>query len=136
MAELLDDIVAYLAAAGIGLTAGTNLFAGKLPATAPDPCVICYETKGAPPLETFGNDDLPQVDRPRLQVVARAADYVSARTKLWDCFKKLVLIGNESVNGTYYERVEAIDSPALMGRDESERVLFVGNFQVHKAVVP
>ena len=64
---LLPDVGAYLAAAGLSLTVGTNLFYGRLPDT-PDKCVAIYETGGAAPVDTMSDNTEPIVVQPRLQV--------------------------------------------------------------------
>ena len=63
---LLTDVGAYLDAqvSAASLTAGTNLFYGRLP-EVPDTCVALYETGGGVPDDTMGNNSAPVFENPR-----------------------------------------------------------------------
>ncbi len=133
---LLDDLGAWLAAQGVG-TVGTDLYLGGWQ-DDPDAQVAVFEYGGPGPVDSFSDaatSPAPAVARPRVQVVARAAreDYQAARTKVAAARTALLKIANATVNGVYYERVEAIDEPFLLGRDEKQRPLLAANFQVWKA---
>ena len=50
---ILDDMMTLIAGSGLGLTAGTNLFAGTWP-DSPDKACAVYETGGAQPVHAMG----------------------------------------------------------------------------------
>ena len=130
---LLDELGTYLEAQVASLTLGTNLFLGRLP-DDPDTCVVLYEYGGDVPVYTMGSDAMPPVERPRMQILTRAAGYSSARTLSLECWTAIEAILNESVSGTLYHRISANQSPFPLERDSQDRVLFAQNFRVMKTL--
>ena len=130
---LLPDVGTYLAAAGLSLTVGTNLFYGRLP-DSPDKCVAIYESNGATPIETMSDNTEPPVVHPGLQVLARDAAYADAQSLAEDVWQKLTLVTNETLTSTLYLRVAPVQQPAPIERDSQDRVLFSCNFDVLKAL--
>ena len=132
---LIDDVADVVSSGGAG-TVGTTIFKGILP-DLPDACVAVMESGGFPPVHTMNaNPGTAVVERPRVQIVCRAArdDYEAARTKAHDVMKLLDGLGERSVNGTTYKWIAAVQSPFLMGRDENGRVLISTNYDVVKAL--
>lgn len=131
---LLDDMSGFLAAAGLGLTEMVNLYASMLP-DAPDMVVTLFEYAGLPPEYVMGADNpLPAISRPDLQVVARDVSYPAARATCEGATRALETICNQTINGTYYERVERNQDPFFMKRDSvRNRVYFVCNFSVMRS---
>lgn len=132
---LLDDMADLISSGGAG-TVGTTIFKGLLP-DLPDACLAVYESGGFPPVHTMNaGPGTAVVERPRVQVVCRAArdDYQTARTKAHDVMKLLDGLGERAINGTTYKWMIAAQSPFLMGRDENGRVLIAQNFDVVKAL--
>jgi hypothetical protein len=130
---LLDDITDYLSSGGLG-TPGTDLFGGFAP-EKPDVAVVVYETGGTAPVHAMdARAGQAVVENPRIQVVCRATqyDYATARTKADQAFKLLDGLPRRSINGVEYLWGEAVQSPFLMGRDESGRVLIACNYQIVK----
>ena len=115
---LLDDVVAALEAAAVG-TFGTDIFAGGTPkaATMDTAILTVFEYPGEGILDTFGENTPPAVEQPRVQVLARAKSYPAAHDKCRAAYDALHLIANETVNGIYYERIEPLQQPFLVGRD-------------------
>jgi len=130
---LLDELGTYLEAQVASLTLGTNLFLGRLP-DDPDTCVVLYEYGGDVPVNTMGSDAMPPVERPRIQIMTRAAGYSSARTLSLECWTAIEAILNESLSGTLYHRISANQSPFPLERDSQDRVLFAQNFRVMKTL--
>jgi hypothetical protein len=130
---LLPDVGVYLAAAGLSLTVGTNLFYGRLP-DGPDKCVAIYESNGTIPIETMSDNTEPPVVHPGLQVLARDGSYADAQTLAEDVWQKLTLVSNETLSSTRYLRVAPVQQPAPIERDSQDRVLFSCNFDVLKAL--
>jgi len=130
---LLDEIADYLSTGGIG-TVGTTLFKGYMP-ELPDTVMAVYESGGRAPYRAMrGAAGQAVAERPRVQVVARAAtyDYASARTAINDVVRRLDGAGDFTQNGVRYLWVAATQSPFVMGRDDQGRVKIAVNFDVVK----
>ena len=131
---LLDDISDYLTSQG-GSGIGT-IYKGFMP-DAPDEVVAIYETGGLPP-ERAMTSAVGQVvvERPRVQVVARAQayDYQIARTRVHNAYVLLEGFVERAINGTTYKWAAAVQSPFPMGRDANERVMVACNFDIVKAL--
>lgn len=129
--SLLDDLMAYLQAEGVA-TEGTDLFAAALLDDQPDDVTVLFETSGAPDRDNFGGDGSPVIRRAGVQVRARSGpwDYVTAKARCEAARAALVRIANEDLSGTRYLRVQQVNGPLPLGRDESERWSVVANFDV------
>lgn len=132
---LLDDMQTYLAAAGLGLTFGTNLFASLLP-DSPDSCVMLWEYGAEEPVDTMGAATLPIMEIERFQVVTRDPDYQAAKSTAHGIWKALNKIGNQTVNGTVYQRVKSLQSPFFSHRDTPRRIYLICNFRATKTPAP
>lgn len=135
--SLLEDIGGYLDSQTATLTLGTNLFYGLMPETV-DNVVALYENAGAPPNFTMGSTNLPQMERPQLQVLVRNSAYSSGRTVAETVYRILTAITNQTINTNQYLRVEALGMPQVLERDATKRVIFTMNFDVVRllAVLP
>ena len=127
---LLDDVLDFLSTGGLGLTSGTNLFAGTLP-DSPDRCVVLYETGGFFPIHANANA-AAVVERPRVQVVTRAPSFQGARQLAHNVFRRLDSTRGATINGVFYHWISAVSSPAQMGDDGSGRPRVVCNFDIVK----
>lgn len=131
---LLDDIADYLSTSGLG-TVGTNIFKGGFPPDAPDASVCVYETGGFGTVHAMhsqpGN---AVVERPRIQVVARAAeyDYATARSTSQAAFLLLDGLRNRTINGKRYLWITSLHSPFSIGADDNRRVRIGMNYDVMK----
>lgn len=87
--QLVHAIAEYLAAAGIGLTEGTNLTSSLMPDTSDDSAlmVTVYEDGGAGPEMTFGANTVARYGRVR--IVVRHKTHDTARNMLTEVFNKL-----------------------------------------------
>ena len=131
--SVLADVGAYVDSQMATLTLGTNLFLGRLPDT-PDKCVGLFEYGGGSPINTLGSDAMPTMELPRLQVLARDVAYSDARSLAISVWAVIEGILNETLNGTLYQRVSAVQSVFPLERDSVQRVIFAQNFQVFKNV--
>lgn len=129
MADLLDEIGAYLVAQGRG-TLATNLFLGYLP-TSPSTLIAVYEYAGAPPSRTMRNTT--KVENPRIQVVCRDASYSAAKATARSVWNDLN-VGTTMLSGTNYLAITPLQSPFLLKRDSDERVLIAANFEAQRAL--
>lgn len=128
---MLEDLGGYLDTQSASLTLGTNLFLGLIPETVSN-CVAIYENSGIAPEFTLGNDNLPVIERPELQVIVRDSSYATGRALADSCYRILTQIANQTINSVRYLRVQAIATPTVMDRDENRRVLFSTNFYVFR----
>ena len=126
----LDEIGTYLETQGVG-TQATDLFLRSAPDT-PDACVAVLEYGGAPPVPKMGNTPGAVIlERPRIQVRARAATYTAAETKAKAAWSALHwFVG--TLSGTVYYKIEALQSPFLLERDENNRFIVGFNCQIEK----
>jgi hypothetical protein len=71
------NVAVQLAAAGIGLTRGTNLYNGPMRAQdaegVPSEAVFCHVTGGVPPIDYCDNSHTPQLHQPSVQIMIRSA---------------------------------------------------------------
>lgn len=134
---ILEDLGGYLDSSTASLTLGTNLFYGLMPETV-DNVVALYENAGAAPNFTLGSSNLPQMERPQLQVLVRNTAYSTGRSLAETIYRTLTAIANQTINTNSYLRVEALGMPAVLERDSSKRVIFTMNFDVVRllAAVP
>lgn len=125
--SLGDEIGTYLAAAGIGLTQGTNLFVSLMP-DLPSACVAIIETGGMPPVMTLtGTSGVEsKLDRPTFQVRSRADvdGYVAGQTLMQTIYGKLQGVTETKINGASFQLfhlIAALQPPVYLGRDAKER---------------
>lgn len=125
---LLDSLGTFLQTEGVG-TLGTDIFLGLMPDT-PDACVVMYEYAGTGPAQFFGDDDPTPYESTSVQVQVRGATYAAARTKARAAYTALQKVANETLTGIPFLRVDPLQSPFFMARDENRRVLFASNYRV------
>lgn len=131
---LLDELATYLAAQGLGLTVGTNLYKSDLPPT-PDACVALLETGGLPAAHTMsGGAGSAVYERPTVQVICRAGaqDYATARATAQDVHDALDGLSDTDLSGVRYISIRAIQPPFELGLDERARPLVGLNVQIDK----
>lgn len=141
---MIEELGTLLQTASVG-TLGTSLFLNALPDATTGVAAAVYEYPGMQAMEKFGGS-LPAWERPRVQVVVRStappggsgiASPVNARAKVDLAWRAFIAVTNQRVptsTGSYYLRIEPLQSPALLERDDRGRVLFSFNAQVHRAV--
>jgi len=141
MATLLDALGTYLAEqsaslpANQQLTLGRNLFLGRFPAEAPNPCVLLQQYEGKSPTFTFG-DALSVLESPRIQLLVRGdkEDYPGAYDLAYALRKILGGITKTTdLSGVSVLRVEPTGIPNPIGYDEVDRPRFTCNFQTYIA---
>jgi hypothetical protein len=131
------DIVAYLAAAGLGLTAGVNLFEGEM-LEAPDNVVAVAHYAGE------DSDDYamgPSLSEPGseievVQVMTRSTSRDTARSTAAAIHNKLENLGktlNFGGSGRTYFRIEGMGGPPVsIGQDANLRWRRVASYRVRK----
>jgi hypothetical protein len=101
-----DEVVSILVSANVGVKDKTILIGagasipGSAVGSAPRsdiPPSIHITPTGGPAPELVHNQTLPAYHRPTAQIVARAMDFVAARTLAWSAFNALVSVKNTTV---------------------------------------
>jgi hypothetical protein len=128
---LLEDLVSVLTGGGVGLTLTTgttgNLCLGLLP-DSPVNCGSLVEYEGNTLLRS--QDDAGTLtERPRVQFMWRDSDYTTGLAQIRDAWA-LMDITNATINATFYQRVEPVQAPFVLGRDDNDRWLFAFNLVV------
>ena len=123
------DIAAILAAAGLGLIVGTNLFIGQEP-TAPPNTTTIYDTPGSAPMLTM--DQITGYDFPAIQVRVRNTNYLVGYGLINSIKDKLHGLAHQLQGGVVYELVKCDQDPFLLDYDESGRPRFVCNFSIQR----
>lgn len=131
------EIVAHLAGAGLGLTAGTNLFSVPFPESAQDDVVSVVTYGGGASERSFG----PSLQAPaaevdvRFQVMVRSGrDGAATAEALADAiYKKLDGLGPLSLSGVLYHDVVSTDGPPkFLSFDDNNRPRYYMNFAATK----
>lgn len=130
MGRLLEDLGARVDAAAIGVTVGTNLFLGVLPDTTVDVGSL-IEYDGLTPLHRHTETSASMTEMPRVQLMWRSDDYNTGMDIIRAVWLALEAT-NITIDGTFYQRIQADSNPFHMGRDENDRWLFAANFTVTK----
>jgi hypothetical protein len=132
MGLMVDDLATHLAGAGLGLAGGTNLFKGELP-PSPDACVALIERGGLAPAETLCGVDYENAG---LQVLVRGAatSGSTVRTLMNGVFKALLAIVGQSLGGTLYVGISAVQSPFQVEIDDNNRTVMGVNLTVRKTL--
>ncbi len=130
---LLDDLVT-LVDAQTALTDAVDLFAGGFydEAGAPDTQAALYEYSGLPPHHVLGSTNAPIAVLPRVQVACRSSNYATARTLAQTIYDVVANLTHQTLSpsGKRYIRVEALQEPFDMGRDENHRNVIGFNLQI------
>lgn len=134
-----DEIAAYLAGAGLGLVAGTNLYSVPFPASAPDLSVAVIDDDAGPePLGSFGPSlSAVDVERPELLLLVRGArdDGEAAKAKAYAVYKALRRLGPVTLSGVVYHHVAA-RPPHFVAFDANNRPIYSFVCDIWKAESP
>ena len=114
------DIATRLAAAGLGLTAGTNLFVNDMP-TTPAAAVAVFDIPSPPPIRAMHNTQISQWRR--FQIQSRSNKSVDAAALCQSCLAAMES-GTVTIGSSVYDVILADGSAALLKRDENGLVTF------------
>lgn len=133
MTDVGTAFALYLDSQNFG-DAGVNIFANNRPST-PHALIVCSEyTQSRSPTVTMGSGG-PQLTSPSLQVAVRgtpAEDYDVVRARIDTIWNLLGALTEITLSGDRYLHVTPNDIPALIDKDDQERLLFVANFTIDK----
>lgn len=126
MAEPEDGIKDLLVAAGVGTFAassGWGIFIGPQP-TKPDTTITIREYAAEAPMPKW------LIDFPSVQTMIRGSPggFVAAKTKAREVLDALHSIPSQDLNGDRWDSIRALNNPAYIGKDETERPMFSINF--------
>lgn len=113
----------------LGLEYGVDLFISKEP-TKPNDCVTLYDTPSYPPDRGLDLDNI--MYNSSIQVRVRNLDYTVGITLAIDIMESLLERAQETWGGTLYTFIQAMGEPALLHRDENDRVLIIVNFNLKR----
>jgi len=122
--QFVDDLTTYLQTQGHG-TKGTDLFKGNAP-EAIDNLIVVTDTGGIPNLL---NQTGP-VENIFIQILARNKRQEHARDKLQAIQDDLHQLLSTSLGNFTVIKAQAIDRPAVIGRDVKERWMLTSNFEI------
>lgn len=124
-----DDLALRLEQAGIG-TVGTDIFKYVSP-DGPDAQLTIIPYSGDEP-DRVQEKRKVEAENPRVQVAARGDRPEEVTLLIERAYQALMVIENEVINGVYYQWCDPVDTPSIIGRDESGRHLATVNFRVKK----
>ena len=128
---LLDDLADRLTSQAVATT-GTDLFKSVMPST-PDELIALYQTGGGPPVEVMARGPgTAAVERPHVQVLARAARPDTAHKRAQDVWFALDALGGLTINGVRYLSVFALQSPFFLNTDDVGRYVVACNFEISR----
>lgn len=122
-----QDIVARLAAQAVG-TFGTTIFIGRMP-DEPTAAIAIMGYPGMQP-QYVHNQATPGYERPRFQVMARAATWTAADTLIRAAFAALASVRNLTINATRYLAFLPLQSPFEIQRDVNDQYMHAFNIEV------
>ncbi len=131
---LLNDTFTYLKANSTRLSS-TNLTLGFMP-ESPNTVTTLYESAGLFPLHFFSTSTgTREYEQPALQSISRSTSYQTARTVAEDVFTILDNVAGTNLptaTGPLYVRIDAVQSPFQIDRDDNDRFRVGVNFNIIK----
>ena len=125
---ILDDLADRLTTQGV-VTSG-EIYRGALP-PSPDELIALFQTGGPAPIHTMNaGPGTAILERPHVQVIARALRADAASKRAQDVYHALDALGPVTLNGVRYHAIWALGTPSFLRRDETGRVEYVVNFEV------
>lgn len=137
---LEDDVALYLQSNGVGAV-GISIFKHELP-PEPDLAVLITVYAGLSPVRTHVRNQIDpptlNYEQPRFQIKVRAGkeDLATARAQAQLAYGLLARIKNATVNGSYYQSIEPVQSPYFLRWDENRRAEYVFNCDVYRSYIP
>lgn len=127
----IPEDVATILDAAMSLTIGTDLFWGRGLMDTPDTQVSVQVYGGfAPMLAMTSSVGSAVAERPRCQIMSRAAAYATAESNAqaaWNALQNY----KGTVNGTVYLNISSVQSPFWMGIDAQNRCLMGFNVDLY-----
>jgi hypothetical protein len=128
---LIEEVGNLIANSGHG-TLGVDIFLYQMPDT-PDTCIALREYGGGEPSYSHTYVD-PSYEVPRFQMLARAPAIPDARLLAHQVWVTLQSVRNVTLDGTFYLRLQPLQSPFMIERDNNDRWVAGANFEAMKEV--
>lgn len=126
---ILEDLATFLESQGLA-TRGVDLWLHVSP-DMPNECAILVEYAGDDPDWVMENRKA-DTENPRVQLGVRSEQPEVARLRAERMYQAMMTIRNDIINGTRYLWCRPVDSPTMIGRDDSGRFMATVNFMVQK----
>jgi hypothetical protein len=126
---VVEELAAFLVSQGLAVLS-TDTWLHVMD-EKPDEAMSIIEYAGEEP-EYIQDNPKVDLENPRVQIAVRSIRPEVARLRAERVYQSLMAIRNETLNGTRILWCQPIDTPALLGRDESGRFLVTTNFRVLK----
>lgn len=126
---IVEELASHLVTKGLAVL-GTDTWLHVIP-DDPDEAMSIIEYAGEEP-EYIQENPSVDLENPRVQIAVRSQQPEVARLRAERVYQSLMAIRNEVLDGTRILWCQPIDTPALLGRDESGRFLVTTNFRVLK----
>jgi hypothetical protein len=126
---VVEELAAFLVAQGLAVL-NADLWLHVMP-DEPDDAAVIIEYAGDEP-DYVQNDRKVELEHPRIQVAVRGELPEVTRLRAEQIYQSLMKIDNELLSGTRFLSCLPVDTPAMLGRDESGRFLSTINFRVEK----
>jgi len=121
--SLVSEMKSFLVANG----QGSNLFQRRLP-DAPPAAMAIRQYQGRAP-QFAHNRTTISVDRPALQVLVRDTTAASAEDRIMTVYALLATVVNETIEGTFYQRIEPLGAPVMLEREPAtDRAVYSASF--------
>lgn len=123
--EDLKDLLVSAGAGTFAATSGWGIYLGSEP-TEPHQVLTLYDTSGGEPNPKF------LLDQPHVQVRVRGNpnDQPGTYTKAREVLDTLLGLPRQSVNGTVYVGIWALNDPFLLEYDDNRRPVYTVNFRM------
>jgi len=133
MSAVAADLVAYLDAS-ISETAGTDLFEGDLTEAPANQVTVWHFGGGIAERSMSPSVTAADIETALVQVLVRNTVMTTANTKAQAVHALLDNLQEYSgASGTRYLLVESVGGePHMLGMDDNERWIFMGNYEVRK----
>lgn len=123
-----EDLKDKLVAQGVGTFAASSGWSISIGHEYADPhtTITLYDTSGGEP------NPKHLLDEPNVQVRVRAdpGDQPGAYAKAREVMNTLLGLPQETINGTVYVGIWALNDPYLLGYDDNQRPLYTVNFRL------
>lgn len=111
-----------------------DLFVGREP-TSPGNVLVIFDQPNQGPQLLYQKEE-SRYEYSSIQCRSRHTDYDTAMQWARICVSVLHGIGNFELNGAFYTLVRALDNPALLTWDDSNRAKVIVNFEVQRTPQP
>jgi hypothetical protein len=129
----LQEIIDRLVVKGVG-TFQTNIFATSqmIIPSGEGPYLSITETGGRPGIRIH-NKKKPAIVRPSALISVRGGDAIHTREMAFAAYEALNDVRNETLSGTFYQELDALQEPYEMPPDENGRARYQFNVRAMKS---